>query len=71
MFYKVEVEVRSGEIWEHIESGRRYSVNETLPGEVLLIREGLTTCETPQAFVYNYRMVSSPLRGAPLVADES
>lgn len=61
MFYKVEIQVKPGEVWEHIETGRRYAVIDPLPGEVQLDRDSLITTETPGAFANNYRRVT--LRG--------
>lgn len=61
MLYKVEIQVKPGEVWEHIETGRCYAVIGTLPGEVQIDRDGLTTTESPGAFANNYRRVT--LRG--------
>ena len=71
MRYKVEVEVQFREIWEHIDTGTRCTVKETLPDEVKLMRDGDIISESPQAFVDNYRMVSSPLRGSVLMVCEA
>jgi len=58
MFYKIEIQVKRGEVWEHIETGRRYAVIGTLPGEVQLSREGMLNTEVPGTFANDYRRVT-------------
>lgn len=58
MFYKVEIQVKPGEVWEHIENGRRYAVIGTPSGEVQLSRDGTLCSEVPGTFANDYRRVT-------------